>query len=100
MAKLLPQVFDKEYAIIQINDIYKDGYTTICCIPAWLRNNYRELSLEKAVELVNQWIDDYNIKHEKLCLLPTKNRVYVLTETKYNEVITEYKRLKAIKEAK
>lgn len=86
-----PMIFDKEYAMIQLNDMKKQGYCSIKAMPAWLRNEYRELTLDKAIEVVNDWIDEYKIKHEHLVSLTTTRQTFVVTEKEYNDYMTLYK---------
>lgn len=91
MSSRKPLAFDKEYAKIQLNDMKKQGYTSICCMPAWLQNEYRELSLEKAVKVVNEWIDEYKVNHEHVVIFSLKNCTKVVTETMYNKLISAIK---------
>lgn len=86
-----PMMFDKEYAFTQLYDMKKQGYCSISAMPTWLRNEYRDLTLDKAVEVVNEWIDSYKIKHEHLVVLKTKTQTYILTETTYNRIMTNFK---------
>lgn len=86
--------FDKEYAIIQLNDMKKQGYCSIKAMPTLLRNEYRELTLDKAIEVVNDWIDEYKIKHEHLVSLTTTKQTFVVTEKEYNDYMMMSQRRK------
>lgn len=90
-----PMKFDKEYAIIQLIDMKKQGYCSIKAMPTWLRNEYRELTLQQAVDIVNEWIVDYKIEHEKLVIFTSNKTDYVLTETQYNKTMTILNQLRA-----
>lgn len=66
--KIGPEKFNEEYAITQLNLYYKQGYCTVPALVTFLRNDYRELTLEQAVKVVNKFIDEYHIKHEHLAV--------------------------------
>lgn len=70
MIKPIP--FDENYAIQQLNSLYKQGYCSITAMVTFLRNDYRDLTLEQAVNTVNKWIDEYKIKHEHIKIVRRK----------------------------
>lgn len=63
-----PLKFDEKYAIQQLNSQHKQGYCSIPAMVAFLRNDYRDLTLEQAVSVINKWIDEYKIDHEHLAV--------------------------------
>ena len=73
--------FDEKFAITQLNQQYKQGYCSVPAMVAFLRNDYRDISLEQAVHTINTWLDEYNIKHEHLAIVYNtieKKKVVVL----------------------
>ena len=72
MSHIQSDIFVEQYALTQINARYKQGFCTVPALVTFLRNDYRELTLEQAVKTVNKWIDEYKIKHEHLAVAYNK----------------------------
>lgn len=80
---LLPHKFDEEQALIELDHIRKEGYAPVKSMPTWLMNEYRELTLEKAVSIVNKWVVTRKIRESKLHCVALKNAKYVLNDDEY-----------------
>lgn len=84
MPVIMPDKFDEKYAIRQLTQCYKQGLCTVPALVTFLRNDYRELTLEQAVKTVNKWIDENRIRHEHLAVAYNKvleKKVVVLQST-------------------
>lgn len=80
---LLPHKFDEEQALIELDHLRKEGYAPVKSMPTWLINEYRELTLEKAVSIVNKWVTTRKIREPKLHCVALKNAKYVLNDDEY-----------------
>lgn len=74
MMTIRPLKFDEKYAISQLNNMHKEGYCSVLGLVAFIRNEYRDISVEQAVKTINKWIDEYKIKHEYLVVLFNKSK--------------------------
>lgn len=81
-----PIPFDKEYAMIQLDDLHKQGYASITSYPSLLRNEYRELTAEQSVDTVNQWIKIRKIKAELLHILYSKTNSIIVKDSDYKKI--------------
>lgn len=65
-----------------LDQLRKVGYCSVLSSVAFVRNQFRELSLNRTVALINKWIDSRKINHDHLAIAYNKR-------TGMNQVVTE-----------
>jgi len=72
MKAAMKEEYTTENIFHTLDCIYKEGYSSITALPAWVRNEFRDLTPQQVVANINSWIDSRRIKHPHL-KMPEEN---------------------------